>query len=823
MFIGIDLGTTNSAITSFDGKETRIWKSPEQNDVTPSVIYINKRGGKVYGQSAYNNEPRDPNNTAKLFKRLMGTNTKIHFDYNNLEMTPEECSSEILKTLFSYLPEDIRNDKNTATVITVPAAFNQMQKDATKQAAYNAGINKVALIQEPVAAIMSIAKLKKINGLFVVYDFGGGTFDISIAERSGTSVNLLTNDGIAFCGGRDFDKMLFENIVISWLYNNFNLPEDFRTNKKYAVLLRMAIWATEKAKIELSAKDEASVRLDENEINCTDEDGKEIYVDVSITRDEYNKLIFPKIDETIEKTREVIKNASLKPDDISYIVFVGGPTNYKPLRDRVSSALGIESSFDVNPMTVVSEGAAIYAESIDFSNEKGGQKANKGIIKASDYGLEFRYNARTSADKAKVAIIYNSDNTLYFNFKNIETGWNSGKLEQKNHSIIELDLLSQGDNTFTVECTDEQGKKIKLENDKIIITKTLVNIGNIPAAHSVGVELEDPITHKPTLDYLITKDEILPKSGIVKYKTTKRISAGSDDFISFKLWEGEIQEPIEYNRFIGDIKIDGHSFEYGIIPVGSVIECNYTFNDSGNIDIKISIPSVGITLSGENFYNRLSGQIDYGSDSDEIVDEATEILDKINDINKTDFDEKLSSMQSKLNNYIDKENLDAEDSQSLFELTQESKSALATYMKKNQSVIWQRELDEQVEVFETIKNKATPAEQKQFENLKNSIQSAINAKNQQAEVLLKELHKIIASIMLNDDDIFVVIFITMAQNPQDFTDRALYNQLISQGNIAIQNNNIGELRNIVARLSQIMIRRKGSELDNMLNKSGITK
>lgn len=823
MFIGIDLGTTNSAITSFDGKETRIWKSPEQNDVTPSVIYINKRGGKVYGQSAYNNEPRDPNNTAKLFKRLMGTNTKIHFDYNNLEMTPEECSAEILRTLFSYLPEDIRNDENTATVITVPAAFNQMQKDATKQAAYSAGINKVALIQEPVAAIMSIAKLKKINGLFVVYDFGGGTFDISIAERSGTSVNLLTNDGIAFCGGRDFDKMLFENIVISWLYNNFNLPEDFRTNKKYASLLRMAIWATEKAKIELSAKETASVRLDENEINCTDEDGKEIYVDVSITRDEYNRLIFPKIDETIEKTREVIKNASLKPDDISYIVFVGGPTNYKPLRDRVFSELGIESSFDVNPMTVVSEGAAIYAESIDFSNEKGGQKANKGIIKASDYGLEFRYNARTSADKAKVAIIYNSDNTLYFNFKNIETGWNSGKLEQKNHSIIELDLLSQGDNTFTVECTDEQGKKIKLENDKIIITKTLVNIGNIPAAHSVGVELEDPITHKPTLDYLITKDEILPKSGTVRYKTTKRISAGSDDFISFKLWEGEIQEPIEYNRFIGDIKIDGHSFEYGIIPVGSVIECNYTFNDSGNIDIKISIPSVGITLSGENFYNRLSGQIDYGSDSDEIVDEATEILDKINDINKTDFDEKLSSMQSKLNNYIYKENLDAEDSQSLFELTQESKSALATYMKKNQSVIWQRELDEQVEVFETIKNKATPAEQKQFENLKNSIQSAINAKNQQAEVLLKELHKIIASIMLNDDDIFVVIFITMAQNPQDFTDRALYNQLISQGNIAIQNNNIGELRNIVSRLSQIMIRRKGSELDNMLNKSGITK
>ena len=242
MYVGIDLGTTNSVITSFDGKTTRVWKSPEQNDVTPSVIYINKRGGKMYGQSAYNNEPRDPENTAKLFKRLMGSNTKIRF--GGIEMSPEECSAEILRTLFGYLPEDVRNDKKTGVVITVPAAFNQMQKDATKQAAFSAGIKRVALIQEPVAAIMSVAKQNNINGMFVVYDFGGGTFDISIAERIGSKINLLTNDGIAFCGGRDFDKLLFENIVIPWLYKNFKLPDDFRTNKKYATLLRMAIWAT---------------------------------------------------------------------------------------------------------------------------------------------------------------------------------------------------------------------------------------------------------------------------------------------------------------------------------------------------------------------------------------------------------------------------------------------------------------------------------------------------------------------------------------------------------------------------------------------------
>lgn len=134
-FVGIDLGTTNSAICSYDGKETRIWKSPEQNDVTPSAIYIDKRGNKYVGQRAYDTAPHSPQNSATLFKRYMGTSTTIKLAAINKVMTPEECSAEVLKVLFGYLSEEIRNDEETGTVITVPAAFNQMQKDATMQAA----------------------------------------------------------------------------------------------------------------------------------------------------------------------------------------------------------------------------------------------------------------------------------------------------------------------------------------------------------------------------------------------------------------------------------------------------------------------------------------------------------------------------------------------------------------------------------------------------------------------------------------------------------------------------------------------------------------
>ena len=821
MYIGIDLGTTNSAITSFDGKTTRVWKSPEQNDVTPSALYIAKRGGMFCGKKAYDNAPLNPENSALLFKRLMGSSTKIKL--GDSEMTPEECSAEILKTLFGYLPEEVRNDPKTGAVITVPAAFNQMQKDATKQAAFSAGISKVALIQEPVAAIMSVAKQQNINGVFLVYDFGGGTFDVSIAERIGSKINLLTNDGISFCGGRDFDTLLFDNIVLPWLHANFNLPDDFRINAKYAKLVRVAIWATEQAKIELSSQETATVRLDENVVHCTDEDGTEIYLEVPLSREQYNPLIEPKIIETIEKTREVIANVGLKPEDIKHIVFVGGPTQYKFMRDKVSQELGIAPSTDVNPMTAVSEGAAIYAESVDFEKAKGGQKAEKGIVKASSYGLEFRYNARTSADKAKIAVVFNNAGKLNFEFKSVDTGWTSGRLSLASNSIVSVDLPNMGDNHFTVQCTDENGAAVKLETSTIVITKTLINIGKIPCAHSVGVELEDAVTHKPVLDYLIRKDDLLPKSGVVKYKTTKRISAGSTDSITFKLWEGEIADPVVYNRFIGEITISGSSFDYGIIPVGAEIVCEYTFSDSGNIETKITVPSVGIIVE-KNSYDRLRGQLDFNNDFEKIINEAEAVLEKIDELNNNLFNAKLDEAANKIRAYLDRsDELSAEELQALFELVQTSKGVVAAFMRENKAAVWQQELDSLVEDFEAFRDKATPAQIDLFNKSKENVQRAIDANSPTAEKLLQQMHDVVAKAMFNNDEIFLAIFATMVQNPQDFTNPTLYRQLIAQGMQCVQNNDINGLKEIIGRLIKIMVQKEGSKIDEMLKGSGLTK
>jgi molecular chaperone DnaK len=338
-YVGIDLGTTNSAICSFDGEKIHLYKSPEQHDVTPSAIFIDRRGNKYVGSRAYNSAAKNPDNAAVLFKRLMGTSTPVKLPAVNLTMTPEECSAEVLRALFGYLPEEIRGDGDTGTVITVPAAFNQMQKDSTMAAADAAGLGRVALMQEPVAAVMSVMRQRKNDGVFVVYDLGGGTLDIAIAESIGGRVNLLAHGGIAMCGGRDFDRILFDNVVKPWLLENFDLPEDLAANPQFKSLLRMATWAAEKAKIDLSQKEETVVSLPETELGVRDQAGEEIYIDITINRKRYDALIAPKVEESIQSARETLEKAGLSPHDVERVVSWAAPPTTSRCATRSLSSL----------------------------------------------------------------------------------------------------------------------------------------------------------------------------------------------------------------------------------------------------------------------------------------------------------------------------------------------------------------------------------------------------------------------------------------------------------------------------------------------------
>lgn len=810
-YVGIDLGTTNSAICSYDGESLCLYKSPDQNDVTPSAIFIDKRGNKYLGKRAYDSAAKNPNNAATKFKRMMGTSTPVNLSAVNITMTPEECSAEIIKLCFGYLPEEIRNSSDIGTVITVPAAFNQMQKDATLAAAEMAGLGKVALMQEPVAAVMSVMKQRKGDGIFLVYDLGGGTLDIAIAESISGRVSLLAHGGVAMCGGTDFDRSILDNVVKQWLFANFDLPDDISTNSKYKSLLRMCLWAAEKAKIELSAKEESVISLTESDLGISDESGVELYVDIPFSRKLLDELISEKVNEAIQSARETLDKAGLSSHDVERIVFVGGPTHYKPLRDKVSFELGIAASTEVNPMTAVAEGAAVFAESIDWATETRGRKSSRGAIAAGGkLELTFNYISRTPDSKAKIVAKLGGQaiSGMEFQVDSLDTGWSSGRVVLKDGVTVELNLAKPGENTFKVFVFDANGGPIALGQDKIVISRTAASIDAIPASHSICVEVLDKIGGKHVLDYLVREGEQLPKKGKSVYKAKESLKAGSTGSLKFKLWEGDIGDPID-NRFIGMFKINGSDFDDGVIEAGAELVCEYEVLDSGNIVMEISVPSVGASFhSGRNFYSRQEGQIDY-SNASKLVEEQTEhtfqrldeMADKVDDPRLDQAREKLNQAESLKAN----EN-DPETAKQAMDNVQEARRLLALTRKEHLKVIRQLELDKVINAFDTlVRQHARSTEENAFDNLAKTAQRSIGNNSGDFESHLAELRSKNFLILWRQDWFVIDQFKWLAEDAYLFQDAREHSQLVAQGTEMLKLNNIDELRKVVYLLNSVRI------------------
>ncbi|WP_319467014.1 Hsp70 family protein [uncultured Pseudodesulfovibrio sp.] len=817
-YIGIDLGTTNSAICSYDGSETRIWKSPQQNDVTPSYIYIDRRGNKQIGYNAYNMDPISPDNTAKYFKRLMGTSTPVNLSAVDVCKTPEECSAEILKVLYGYLPEEIRITEDSGTVITVPAAFNQMQKDATMQAARMAGIGNVALMQEPVAAVMSVIKSRNTDGMFLIYDLGGGTLDIAIAECIGGRVNLLAHGGIAMCGGRDFDRVLVDNVVRPWLYENFDLPEGFSVDPNYNSLMRLATWATERSKIELSAKEESVISLSEAETRMRDISGNEIYLDIPLQRKLYDELIAKRVEETIVSARDTLQKAGLSPYDLERVVFVGGPTNYKPLRDKVASELGIPGSTDVNPMTAVAEGASLFAESIDWSSQNRSRKDTRGqILSEGELTIAFNYISRTPDVKAKIAVQVQGEvaSGSEFQIDSIDTGWTSGRMPLVHAASIEVSLPKTGENQFKISAVNHVGSPIELKEDVIVITRTAATVDAIPASHSIGVEVLNRLGGQQELEYIIRSGDLLPKKGKVLFKAAESLKAGSADSLNFALWEGDIEDNISDNRHIGVLKISGSDFDDGVIPAGADLECDFEILDSGNIVLEVSVPCIGgVFHSGKNFYSRQEAEDNYANAPDMIIQEAEETLGRINEINDVVENPKLDQARDKIDSAVSLDPCETEAEKSLEarEKILEVRRLLAQVRKEHRKEIRQIDLYNVTSFFEDyVRQYARPSEISSFNSLVKSAERSISHNDHGFENHLSDLKGRNFEILWRQDWFVVDRFKWMAESPHQFADKARFEGLVAAGTQFMRGDDIEKLRDVVAQLSSIQI---GSGPDN---------
>ncbi len=795
-FIGIDLGTTNSVIYVYNGTETKLIKIPGGPDVTPSVIFYDSRGKKYIGQAAYLQRPMHPKSCAKSFKRRMGEDYLIELSDVNLTVTPEECSVDILKELFGSLPEEIRNSTDTGTVVTVPAAFNQKARKATRQAAEMAGIGKVELMQEPVAAMMSFMRSHNTDGIFLIYDLGGGTFDVAIAQSTGGKVNLLAHGGIEVCGGEDFDRLIVNNIVLSQLYEKYDLPDDLDKNGEFETFLPILERSAEWAKIELSRHEESTTNIPPIQgtlPDCLqDLNGEIIFEEIPLQRDTFDKLIVEKINDTINCARKTMEECGVNAHDIDRIVWAGGPTNYKPLRDKVSSELGINGEIEIskyNPMTAVAEGASLFAESIDWNSEDYKMKSTRGQISTDEIDLNFNYIARTPSDTSKIAVQVGGEIPFGFEFQidSLDTGWTSGRIPLKHGTTVDVNLTKPGENTFKVVVYDAVGESISIEQNEIVIMKTAAIVQAIPSPSSISLVVHDKSIGKDILVPLIKKGEPLPKTGSVeeKLKAGKTLESGSTDSLDFILLEGEFEEDIYANEYIGNFKIKGEDID-DEISEGADLICNYEIKNSAEIKLKVDVPDIrGIFESSEtDFYSSDEGKINYSKIAPEIIEEGIAVRNRIIEIKEVVDDPKLDQALQKLETVysLDSEESDPDKVKEAEQCITQAKELLEEVKRQNRKEICQVELNSELTFFDMYcRQHARPSEERAFDNLVATAQRSVDSNDRKFENHLNDLSSRIFEILWRQPWFIIEKFKRLISTPHTFRDKSRFEELAMKG------------------------------------------
>ena len=346
--IGIDLGTTNSAVAVMEGGDSTIIPNTEGNRTTPSVVAFTKDGERLVGETAKRQAITNPDRTISSIKREMGSDYKTN-EIDGNSYTPEEVSAMILQKLKSDA-ESYLNDTVTDAVITVPAYFTDAQRQATKDAGKIAGLNVKRIINEPTAAALAYGMDKETDqAKIMVYDLGGGTFDVSILEVGDGVFEVLSTRGNNKLGGDDFDNRLVE-----YLAAEFKKETGVDLTKDLTAMQRLKD-AAEKAKKELSSTKTTNVNLP----FITAVDGQPVHLDLTVTRAKFDELTHDLVEATRKPVEDALKDASLSSSDIEKVLLVGGSSRIPAVQDLVKNIIGKEPQRDINPDECVALGAAI--------------------------------------------------------------------------------------------------------------------------------------------------------------------------------------------------------------------------------------------------------------------------------------------------------------------------------------------------------------------------------------------------------------------------------------------------------------------------------
>ncbi|MDL2281057.1 molecular chaperone DnaK [Selenomonadales bacterium OttesenSCG-928-I06] len=346
--IGIDLGTTNSVVAVMEGGEPIVIPNPEGSRITPSVVGFSKTGERLVGQIAKRQAVSNPDRTIASIKRKMGTDYKVEID--DKKFSPQEISAMILQKLKNDA-EAYLGEKITQAVITVPAYFTDSQRQATKDAGTIAGLEVLRIINEPTAAALAYGLDKTDDHAILVFDLGGGTFDVSILELGDGVFEVKATSGNNRLGGDDFDER-----IIKWMVEEFKKDSGIDLNKDLMAAQRLKE-AAEKAKIELSGVMTTNINLP---FITADQNGPK-HLDLNLTRAKFEELTSDLVESTMGPAKQALKDSGLNASDINRVILVGGSTRIPAVQDAIKKFLGKEPHKGINPDECVAVGAAIQA------------------------------------------------------------------------------------------------------------------------------------------------------------------------------------------------------------------------------------------------------------------------------------------------------------------------------------------------------------------------------------------------------------------------------------------------------------------------------
>jgi len=585
--LGIDLGTTNSLIAKYENGEVIVFKNPVGfSETLPSVVAYRKDRVLV-GHKAKEYVNKDAINVFSNFKRKMGTDEKYYVVNIDENVTPIQLSSLVIQELKNFA---IGYGNIEACVVTIPASFDTMQSNATLEAGKKAGLNQVFLLQEPIAASLAYFNQKSTavnsNGNWLVYDLGGGTFDVSLVHLTESEIKVIDSEGNNFLGGTDFDFLILQKLVLPVIIEKTG-KSDLETEllKKYGPyekLLYQLIFLIEEAKICLSL-------LEETEIEFNAEiDGQDYEFIVPIHRTEVDQVLSSKVNETISLLKEVLDRNKMTPDSIEQIVLVGGSTYLPLVREELEKLFPNKVNTSIDPTTAIAVGAAYYASTKyyqpkleanvqDSPNESNlGEESDAEVLPIS---IQLNFNSNTRDDEELLIINCQGDCQDYtYRVTRKDGGFDTGSIPLKNKKSEFLTILKQTSNTFTFRVFNNIGELPALAQT-FTINHGKYSIDGQPIPSDICIEVDDTENYSTKLDVIFEKNSILPQRRTLYREITKTIKKGSSDKIIISILEGDRNARPASSLPIGCIEIQGKQLDFDLIK-GSDIEIQISIDES---------------------------------------------------------------------------------------------------------------------------------------------------------------------------------------------------------------------------------------------------